>query len=208
VPIVRYFGETVFARTTQGVLEGGARAELAPALYLGAQVAFEEGRKSSESEFLSRYNVPDIDPTGSLGLHVEWDVKLGPVPITLLARGRQSADADRGAQADLRLTAGVYGDSVYLVAVFAQATWANAKSAQFYYGIAPEQSAATGLAGFDAGGGLLSSSFGFLWSANLTREWLAVGSMSSRHLHGSAARSPLVERDWNAYATLGLAYRF
>jgi len=208
IPVVRYFGKTLFARTTQGVLEGGARVELAPALYLGAQIAYEEGRTASESEFLSRYNIADIGPGASFGLHLEWDAKVGPVPITLLARGRQNADGDHGAQADLRLTAGVYGGRGFLVAVFAQGTWADAKSAQFFYGITPEQSAATGLPAFEADSGPLSTSLGFLWSYDLSREWMLVGSLNGKHLHGSAARGPLTERTSNAYASAGLAYRF
>lgn len=208
IPMVRYFGRTWFARTTQGVLEGGARVELASALYLGAQIAYEEGRDTGESEFLGRYNVPDIRPGASFGLHVEWDVKLGPVPITVLARGRQNADSDRGGQADLRLTAGVYGDKGFLVAVFAQATWANAKSAQFFYGITQEQSAETGLPAFEADSGPLSAGFGLLWSYDLSREWMLVGSLNGKTLHGSAVRSPLAERASNTYASAGVAYRF
>ena len=208
IPMLRHFGRTWFARTTQGVLEGGARLELLPAFYLGAQVAYEEERRASESEFLSRYNVPDIRPGASFGLHLEWDVKLGPVPITLLARGRQNADTDRGAQADLRLTAGVYGDKGILAAVYAQGTWANAKSAQFFYGITPEQSAATGLPAFDAGSGPLSTSLGLLWSYDVSRDWMLLGSLNGKYLHGSAARSPLAERTSNSYANVGVAYRF
>jgi outer membrane scaffolding protein for murein synthesis (MipA/OmpV family) len=208
IPMVRYFGKTWFARTTQGVLEGGARVGFAPALYLGAQIAYEEGRAANESEFLSRYGVPDIRPAASFGLHLEWDTKVGPVPITLLARGRQIADADRGAQADLRLTAGVYGGKGFLVAVFAQGTWANAKSAQFFYGMTQEQSAETDLPAFEADSGPLSTGFGLLWSYDLSREWMLVGSLNGKTLHGSAARSPLAERTSNAYASAGLAYRF
>src|SRR6266446_10376042 len=102
VPVLRYYGRPWFARTTQGVLEGGARIELAPGLNLGAQLAYEGGRAASESGFLRSHDVPDIDPGISLGLHAEWDRKLGPVPITLLARVRRHAHADLGAQADLR----------------------------------------------------------------------------------------------------------
>ena len=208
IPVLRYFGNVWFTRTTQGVLEGGARMALSPELHLGAQVAYEAGRIASESDFLSRYNLPDINPGASFGLHVEWDRKLGPVPITLLARGRQNADADQGARADLRLTAGVYGDKGFLAAVYFQGTWANAKSAQSFYGITAQQSAATGLPAFDAGSGPMSTALGLLWSADLRREWMLVGGLDYKHLHGSAARSPLAERNSNYYASLGLAYHF
>ena len=208
VPVVRYFGQPWFARSTQGVLEGGVRMELATGLHAGAQLAYEPGRKTSESHFLKNHSVSDVDPGASVGVHLEWDHKFGPVPITLLARARRHTDSDRGAQVDLRLSAGVYRNARVAVGVFAQATWANAKSAGSFYDITPRQSAATGLPAFGAGSGWLFASFGFLWSVDLSRNWIVVGSTESRRLHGDAARSPLAERGSNYYASAGLAYRF
>jgi hypothetical protein len=57
------------------------------------------------SDFLRDHNVADINPGASVGLHIEWDQFVGPMPITLLGRWRQNVDGDRGAQADLRATA-------------------------------------------------------------------------------------------------------
>ncbi|MCR4301321.1 MAG: MipA/OmpV family protein, partial [Sulfuricaulis sp.] len=208
VPVVRYFGQPWFGRSTQGVLEGGVRMELAPGLHAGAQLAYEPGRKASESGFLKDHNVSDIDLGASFGLQVEWDRNFGPMPIALLARSRQRTDSDLGFQADLRLSVGVYRGGRVAAGLFTQATWANAKSAGSFYGITPQQSAATGLPAFDAGSGLLFASFGLLWSVDLNQDWVMVGSMESRRLHGDAARSPLVERGSNYYVSAGLAYRF
>jgi len=208
VPVVRYFGQTWFARSTQGMLEGGVRMEFQPGLHAGAQLAYEPGRETSESSFLGNHNVATIDPGASLGVHVEWDHKFGPMPITLLARVRQHSESDRGAQADLRLSAGVYRGGHVAAGVFIQSIWANAKSANSFYGITPTQSAATGLPTFSAGSGWLSSSFGLLGSLDLSHDWIAVGSMESRHLRGDPAHSPLVERGANFYASAGIAYRF
>src|SRR5260221_9842327 len=140
IPTVRYYGKPWFARTTQGILEGGVRTELVQGLNLGAQLAYEGGRLASESDFLRSNNVPDIKPGASVGLHIEWDQKLGPVPVTLLARGRQFIDGDRGAQADLRLTAIVFGGGALTAAAFVQGTPANSQSSQSFYGITPAQS--------------------------------------------------------------------
>ena len=118
IPTVRVYGRPWFARTTQGMLEGGARMELSRGLNLGAQLAYEGGRIASESDFLSSRNVPDIKPSASIGLHVEWDERVGPMPVTLLARGRHFIDSDRGAQADLRFTAVVFGGGAVAAAVF------------------------------------------------------------------------------------------
>jgi len=194
IPTVRYYGKPWFARTTQGILEGGARLELARGLNVGAQLAYEGGRLARESDFLRSKNVPDINPGASVGLHLEWDQRLGPVPVTLLARGRHFTDSDRGAQADLRFTAGVYSSGAIAAGAFIQGTWADSKSNQSFYSM--------------AGSGPLYASGGLLWGVDLSREWIVVGNLEARRLHGDAARSPLAERRSNHYASASLAYRF
>jgi len=208
IPTVRYFGKPWFARTTQGMLEGGARMKITDDLNLGAQLAYEVGRKSSEAVFLASRNLPDIDPGASLGVHAEWDRNLGPMPITLLARARQFADTDRGAQADLRFTAGVLGWGALSAALFLQGTWASAKSNQSYYGVTPDVSANTGLPAYAPGGGLLYVTGGLLYGVELGKTWMIVGNLEARRLQGAAARSPLVEQPTSRYASASLAYRF
>ncbi len=208
IPVVRYYGKPWFARTTQGILEGGARVEPLPGLALGAQLAYEGGRRSSESEFLRQHDLPNIRPGASFGLHLEWDIRVGPVPVTLLARGRQYADSARGSQSDLRATAGIYGHAGFTAGAYVQGTWANARAVQSFYGITPQQAAVSNLLAFEPSGGALFTSLGLLWSAEVGREWMAVGSFERRELRGDASRSPLAERAWNFYAGVGLAYRF
>lgn len=208
VPVIRYFGEPWFVRSTQGVLEGGVRTQLAPGLHAGAQLAYEPGRKRRESAFLETRGISDLDVGASIGAQVEWDYKIGPAPITLLGRVRQHTESDRGAQADLRLSVGVFQRGRFAAGVFTQATWANAKSTRSFYGVTPAQSAASGLPAYAPGGGLLFGSFGVLWSVDLTPEWVIVGSTEARHLRGDAKESPLAERSSNYYSSVGLAYRF
>ena len=198
IPVLRYYGKPLFARTTQGMLEGGVRTEVSPGLALGAQLAYEAGRKGSEAGFLRDRNVPDIDWGASAGLHAEWDPKLGPAPLNVLGRLRQNLDRDRGAQADLRLTAGVYGSGGVQAGVFTQATWANRQSNRAYYG----------QPGFEPAGGLLFASLGALGSVDLGRHLVLVLSLEGRRLQGDAARSPLAERRSNHYASAGVAYKF
>jgi len=208
IPNVRYYGKPWFARTTQGILEGGARLGPAPGLNVGAQIAYEGGRIAGESDFLRDHNVADINPGASVGLHIEWDQFVGPMPITLLGRWRQNVDGDRGAQADVRATAIFLGNGPVTAAVFFQATWANARSNQSFYGISPQQSATTGLPAFTAGSGPLFVSAGLLGGIDLSREWIVLWGLEARRLRGDAAQSPLAERSSNHYASLSLAYRF
>jgi MipA family protein len=208
IPVVRYYGRPFFARTTQGMLEGGARMELAPGLAFGVQLAYEAGRRASESAFLRDHGVEDLKTGASLGFHLEWDGKLGRSPVNLLLRTRQNADTDRSDQIDFRGTAGIYGSGRVSAGVFAQTTWATAKGTNTLYGITQDQSAATGLPAFQAGSGFLFASLGILGSVDVSRDWVAVWSLEGRRLQGDARRSPLAERTSNYYVSLGLAYRF
>jgi outer membrane protein len=208
VPVIRYFGQPWFLRSTQGVLEGGVRFEVAPGLNAGAQLAYEPGRDSGESDFLRNHAVPDVDRGASIGVHLEWDHKFGPMPITLLARARRHTDTDRGTQADFRLSAGVFQQGRFGAGVFTQATWASSRAARSLYGITPALSGPTGLPASDPGKGWLYGSVGLLWSFDISRHWVAVGNLEARRLSGDIGSSPLVERRSNYYATAGIAYRF
>ena len=208
IPSVRYFGKPWFARTTQGTLEGGARMALTPDFHLGAQLAYEGGRISSEAVFLASRNVPDIKPGASVGAHAELHYHIGPVPTTLLARARQLTDTDRGAQGDLRFTAGILGWRALSAALFVQGTWASAKSNRSYYGVTPEVSASSGLPAYAPGGGLQYVTGGLLYGIDIGKSWMIIGNLEARRLQGAAARSPLVEQPTSRYASASLAYKF
>jgi outer membrane scaffolding protein for murein synthesis (MipA/OmpV family) len=183
IPVIRYYGRTLFARTTQGVLEGGARAELIKGLFAGVQLAYEGGNDRT-----------DVDPGASYGVHMEWDFKLGPAPAGLLVRTRFHFDSDLGSQTDLRGTLGVYGGGGLALWVFGQATWGSDKWVQSYY---------------TAGeGGLLYTAFGIEGGYDLSRHWLLLGSVHARWLQDDAKRSPITEEKTNYYASVGIAYRF
>ena len=195
VPVLRYYGKPWFARTTQGMLEGGARLALASGLDAGVQIAWEEGRKTSESPLLKSLNLADIDPGASIGAHLEWDTKIGPAPVSLLGRVRQNTDSDRGALADLRFNVGLYGSGGLIIAAFTQATWASSKAIESYYAT-------------PADAGLLHTSLGLLGAYDFSHHWSAVAGVQGRWLHGDAARSMIVESKSNYYANAGIAYRF
>ena len=183
IPIVRYYGSPWFARTTQGILEAGARAEIVRNLNLGVQIAFEEGNDRT-----------GLDPGASFGLHLEWDTNIGPAPVTILARGRNHFHSDHGAQTDLRATVGVYGDRGLFIAVFGQLTWATDEWVRSYYG--------------SGDGGLLYSAFGVEGAYDLSPRWVLAWSVHARLLHGDAASSPITDEKTNYFFSAGIAYRF
>jgi outer membrane scaffolding protein for murein synthesis (MipA/OmpV family) len=108
VPVIRYLGPSLFARSIQGMVEAGSRTALAPGLHAGAQIAYESGRQTNESPLPESHRLADVGRGASVGLHLEWDHNFGPMPITLLARLRKHIQATRGLQVDLRLSAGLF----------------------------------------------------------------------------------------------------
>lgn len=208
IPVVRYYGKPWFMRTTFGMLEGGVRTEVLSGLTLGAQLAYEGGRNSSESTFLSSHNLPTLDPSLSYGMHLELEKMLGEMPVIALLRYRQEIESKRGAQADFRLTAGIFSGAGLNAGVFFQTTWANIDSANYYYGISSQQSSSSGLAAFNAESGELFNSVGLLWSYDLNPHWILLGSFETSQLQGKAINSPLAQVSANHFANLGLAYQF
>jgi len=181
VPYLRYYGKPWFVRTTQGILEGGARANIGQEFYAGVQLAYEAGPR-------------DGNPGASLGASLERDVKLGPVPFFFVGRVRQHLQTDHGSQADLRVTMGIYGKDRVQAGIYGQATWASSKFTQAYYGIDEP--------------GLLYTALGFLGSYDLSNSWSLVGGVDARWLSSAMMRSPFVERRTGYYANAGIGYRF
>jgi outer membrane scaffolding protein for murein synthesis (MipA/OmpV family) len=181
IPVLRYYGEPWFARTTQGMLEGGVHLGFPSGLQGGLQLAYEQGPR-------------DKDPGASVGIHLELDTFVWRAPLNALTRMRWHTDGDRGKQVDVRGTLGVYEGGGLRAGVFAQGTWSDEEHMQAYYGVRHA--------------GLLYSSLGVLASYDVGRRWLAVASAERRRLADEPSRSAFVRERTNAYFSAGLAYRF
>ena len=208
IPYLRLYGENFFARTTQGILEGGWRTKPFGGVTFGTQLSYEEGRQASESSFLSQHHFQDLDPSVAIGVHAEGDWNAGPIPLNALLRLRTNVDSDNGTQADLRATAGVLDWHGVHAGLFGQLTWGDGKSTRRFYGITPSQSAATGLAAYDAGAGARFTQLGLVGDVNIARHWIGLWGVAWQRLQGDAANSPITQERNNWYANAGIAYRF
>lgn len=208
IPYLRLYGEHFFARTTQGILEGGWRTRPSGGVVFGAQLAYEEGRVTEDSAFLKEHGFADLDPGASLGLHAEGDWNIGPMPLNVLLRYRHDVESDRGAQADLRVTAGILDWRRLQAGLFGQLTWGDGESTQRYFGITPQQAATTGLPAYGAGAGLRSIQLGLVGDIDLSRHWVGLWGITAQKLQGDAKNSPIVLDKSNWRANAGVAYRF
>ena len=180
IPQISYSAGRWFARTTEGILEGGARWSLGQTAAIGVQAAYEDGPRGEH-------------PGASLGVHAELEGRLGPAPLSSVFRIRQLLSNGKGWQADARVNLGVYEGHGLGLALYAQATWANEKVFNNYYAVTDS--------------GLLFASLGAWGGYAITPKWLLLFSAEQRRLGDAAMSSPFVERRASPYGSLGFAYR-
>jgi MipA family protein len=103
----------------------------------------------------------------------------------------------------------------FYVGASASAEWAGDGYADYYYSVSPAESLASGLAIFEADGGMKEWKLGLTavsaFSGDLTHGWSVFGSGSYARLVGDFADSPLVDDRGSAnqwMAAVGLAYTF
>lgn len=208
IPYVGLGGEHWFATTELGILEGGLRFRPFAHVTLGAQLAYEEGRKPDESAFLKEHGISEIDPGVSAGVFAQTQGKLGPVPFLARLRYRQDVRSDNGAQADARVMAGVLDWKGLRAAVYGQLTWEDSKAAQTWFGLTPGAAAAAGLPAYSPGSGLRFWQLGVIGDVDIARHWIGIWGVNVQVLGDDAADSPLTLDRTGWYANAGIAYRF
>ena len=211
VPIIMLANGPWFAQTTEGILETGFQQDFLKNYTIGIQLAYEDSRLQRDSSFLKQHNIGDIKASASYGAFLQYNNNLFQIiPIDLLVRYRKDINSARGSQLDLRLTTGVYGGEAKRLNVeaFAQTTYANQNSSQYYYGISQEQSLISTLNPYVNKSGFLSSQIGFWASYDVTTNWLLVGDIEVTRLQGDARNSPIVRNRTNNSALIGLAYKY
>jgi outer membrane protein len=204
VPLVDWDRGALFVRTTRGVAEAGARLDVGAGIRVGAQLAWEAGRRVSDAPALAARGVGDLSNGASLGVFVERVGRMGPAPYSALVRLRPHLSNDRGAQGDVRLTVGLLQSGGLQLAGFAQGTWADSTANGASFGVTPALAARSGFAVYDAGGGLRQASAGLLGTWALSPQWALAGTLEARSLRGAARGSPLVAQPDAAAVVLGV----
>ncbi|MEM1439273.1 MAG: MipA/OmpV family protein [Pseudomonadota bacterium] len=91
------------------------------------------------------------------------------------------------------------------------ATWVDDSFAETYFGVSSADAARSGLAGYQADGGLKDYGVNVIANYQFTERWSAVGYASFRRLAGDAVDSPIVDQEGDpnqVILALGIGYSF
>lgn len=186
------------------VSPGGAEARVARwgRLSVSGRLGYERGRDQDDADRLK--GLGDVDGAATAGLKLAWTPEPFEVYLTV-DRALGGSDGLTG-KLGLDYTAKV-SDRLTLTAGIA-AVMADDEHMQSYFGITPRQSAASGLARYDAEAGLKRVEFETTATWMIGGNWMLFGSAGVGVLTGDAADSPVVEEKVQPRLSLALGYRF
>jgi outer membrane scaffolding protein for murein synthesis (MipA/OmpV family) len=131
---------------------------------------------------------------------------LGPVSLT--GALRQAVASHRGTLVEAGLALPWQLHRHAKLTLTPGVTWADRRHMQAYFGVTPQQSAASGYAPFDAGAGVKSQQLVLDFDMAFSRHWHLQALLRAQRLSGDAADSPITQRTRQASGLLALRYEF
>ncbi|UNE46771.1 MipA/OmpV family protein [Aquisalinus flavus] len=192
----RYFIDPIRGIGVQLAGERGTGTSLA------AGIAWDFGRDEDDSAALR--GLGDLD--GGPALRVAGRYRLGYVALgaTLM----QSLGGDTGAELVLDASTRLPTGERLTIIPSVRATIGNDQRHDAFFGVTPDQSAASNFTPYDPDGGVTSYGVQLAGFYDLTDRLFATGIIASDTLTGDAADSPIVEREDQLFVALGLVRKF
>lgn len=187
-----------FAKTDEGI---GANIVDTPRFTAGAGVNLMDGYDGDDVA----QGVDDADI--ALGARIFASTRLKGVVATLAAT-QAVTDTDRGLLVDAELAYPITASERFTITPSVGVAWANDKYMDGYFGIDASESAASGLRQYRPTNGFKDVSFRISARYRITDSISGIGAVGVSHLLGEAADSPIVERETQPVAFVGLAYTF
>lgn len=150
----------------------------------------------------------DIDGAVDAGVFASYETGPWSMGLTLY---QDISDTYDGSMAEFEFGYGVPLGERFRFEIEASTTWGDDDYMQTYFGITPEQSAASGLREYEAEGGFKDAGLTFGLNYRLTGHWLLSGRLAYERLLGDAADSPIVADEGSENQTslaVFLGYRF
>jgi len=178
-------------------------------LRAGVLLAGDGGRKDKNTSGADFASGDDrLRGMGDIRASAEAGVLLGWGPVGLTYRKSLGQRGHRGAQVDLSATLPIPVTDAFAISLSAGATWADQRYMQAYFGVTPEQSAASGYAVYTPRAGLRKVDLGVGAEYTLTPVVKLRATVGASTLGGDAKDSPIVARKTGAVGYVGLYYLF
>lgn len=181
-------------------------SKLAQDLGFGVLARFDMGREADDNPALR--NLREIDKGALAGVFVSY--QLGPVELELTAM-QDATSRYEGTIAQLQAGYGLMLAERLRAQFQISTTWSDDKYTQAYFGITPQEAAASGLQEFEAADGIKDAEASAALHYLVTEHWRVSGRLAYRRLLGDAADSPLVKDEGSpnqASVALFLSYQF
>jgi outer membrane scaffolding protein for murein synthesis (MipA/OmpV family) len=179
------------------------------ALHAGLLLTADPGRKDRNVSGLGPAAGDDrLRGMGDVRASAEAGVTAGYGPLGLTYRKSLGQRGHRGAQVDLGVSWPVPLSDALALSLNAGASWADQRYLQAYFGVTPEQSAASGYAVYTPKAGLHKVDLGVGAEYALQSDLKLKASVGVSALGGDAKNSPIVSKKTGAIGYVGLAWLF
>jgi len=168
---------------------------------VGLKAGYDLGRKEGDSDYLK--GLGDIDAGGIVGGVASYETG----PFKVYAEVDQTLGGSDGLTGKLGASAS-YRYNSFVFSADVSATVADEKYMTAYYGVSADQAASSGLAQYEAKGGLKRTDLKISATYLVNKNWSVTGAAGAGLLMGDAKNSPIVKDDLQPFAMMGLSYRF
>ncbi|KQT00726.1 MipA/OmpV family protein [Rhizobium sp. Leaf386] len=169
---------------------------------LSARVGYETGRDEDDADELK--GLGDIDFAATVGLKAAYE--MGPLEIYAAIDqtigGSESLIGTIGAEYTAPVT------EQLILGAGVEATIANGKHMDAYFGVNADQSAASDLPQYDAGAGLKRVDVSLSATYLINEHWMVRGEAGVGVLTGDAADSPIVKEKVQPSTSIFVGYKF
>lgn len=198
---IRY-RDWLFINPIRGI---GAEVELLQDLKVSASLgASFNARKAKDDARLN--GLGDIGSAATIRLGMEY--KLGKAFFGGTVISRLGSGNGRGTQFEVDAAYTVLASRAGIFALGLEAKAMDDTYARNFFGVSPQQSAASGLAAFNAHGGLQSIGLFAQAIVPLSDRWTFFGRAAINHLRSDAAASPITQDRSQPYVLATLNYKF
>ncbi|MFZ3026096.1 MipA/OmpV family protein [Rhodoferax sp.] len=195
---------------TNGLYVGGTdglvgfQLNATPQLQLGLGLGSDEGRKASDSRYLT--GMGDVDSRGTLNMHAKAAINDQFEMSAGLQLG--SGSSGKGGLLNLGASYGVSLAPATRMSFNVEATLANADYMHDYFGVSAAQASASGYKRYTPNSGLRDVTVGLGLQHQISSEWMLFTNLNSTTLSNAAKDSPLVRKSTSQSPFVGVAYSF